>query len=81
MKRAPMLRRLGLFALGLSAALLAGGDRPARADVTLPNLFGSHMVLQQKRKDRVWGWANLGEGVTVTIGDQSQTAQADKDGK
>ncbi len=81
MKRASLPRWLGPFALGLSAALLAGGDSSARADVKLPNVCGSHRVLQRKQKNRVWGWADLGEGVTITIGDQSQTAQANKGGK
>ncbi|MGE3821610.1 MAG: sialate O-acetylesterase [Isosphaeraceae bacterium] len=54
---------------------------PARADVSLPNLFTSHMVLQRDQKDRVWGKADPGEEVTVSIAGQSQTAKAGDDGK
>ena len=35
------------------------------ADVRMPALFGSHMVLQQEIKIPVWGWADAGEAITV----------------
>ena len=53
----------------------------AAADVKLPGVFGDHMVLQRERPVPVWGWADAGEQVTVTLGDQSQTATADSTGK
>ncbi len=62
-----------------TAATVAGGF--ARADVKLPAIFSDHMVLQRDQKDRVWGWAEPGEDVTVTIHGQSKTAKADADGK
>jgi sialate O-acetylesterase len=52
-----------------------------RADVKLPNIFGDHMVLQQGQKNKVWGLAEAGESVTVTIGDQSHQTKAEADGK
>ena len=68
--------------LGLSASLVAvlAMARPVQADVKLPSIFGSHMVLQQKQADKVWGWAAPGEKVTVTIADQTKTATADDKG-
>jgi sialate O-acetylesterase len=63
------------------AAMLASFGAPARADVKLPAIFGEHMVLQRDQKDRVWGWADAGEDVTVAIKDQSKTAKAGPDGK
>ena len=60
--------------------LLAGLPSVARADVKVPAIFGSHMVLQRDQKDRVWGWAEPGEEVTVKIAGQSQTAKAGPDG-
>jgi sialate O-acetylesterase len=57
------------------------GAVSARADVKLPNIFGDHMVLQQGQKNRVWGLADPGESVTVTIQNQSMQAQAAADGK
>ncbi|MEO6811839.1 MAG: sialate O-acetylesterase [Isosphaeraceae bacterium] len=61
--------------------VLAQTGQTARADVKLPAIFGDHMVLQQKQKDRVWGFADPGEDVTVQIADQTKTAKADADGK
>jgi sialate O-acetylesterase len=54
---------------------------PAQADVKLPAIFGDHMVFQRDQKDKVWGWAEPGEEVTVSIKDQSKTTAAGKDGK
>ena len=69
-------------ALGCTlAAFLAGFGVPAQADVKLPAIFSDHMVLQRDQKDRVWGWADPGEEVTVAIKDQSKTAKAGPDGK
>ncbi|GIW86243.1 MAG: 9-O-acetylesterase [Isosphaeraceae bacterium] len=53
----------------------------AWADVRVPSLFGSHMVLQREQENPVWGWAEPGEEVTVQIGPQSQTTRAGADGR
>ena len=53
----------------------------ALANVSLPSLFSDHMVLQQQSAIPVWGWADPGEEITVTLGDQKQTATAASDGK
>ncbi len=53
----------------------------ARADVKLPAVFGDHMVLQRDVPLAVWGWADPGEKVTVTLGEQSKTATAGQDGR
>ena len=53
---------------------------PAAADVSLNNMFGDHMVLQQGIKNRVWGKADPGEAVTVTLGGQSHATTAAADG-
>src|SRR3954469_11940068 len=74
----------GSRALGLClAAMMTTALAPARADVKLPAIFGDHMVLQRDQKDRVWGWADPGEEVTVTVTphDQSKQAKAGADGK
>ena len=52
----------------------------ANADVKLPAIFGSHMVLQQKQQNPIWGKAEAGEKVTVTVKDQSHSATADDKG-
>lgn len=50
------------------------------ADVRLPAVFGSGMVLQRRKPVPVWGWADASEKVTVTLGKQIKTGQADKNG-
>jgi len=52
----------------------------ARADVRLPAIFGDHMVLQQKSKLPIWGWASPGEKITVTFKNQSNPLPATADG-
>jgi sialate O-acetylesterase len=37
-----------------------------KAEVRLPSVINSHMVLQQKSKVPLWGWANPGEIVSIT---------------
>ena len=71
------MKRCSFFAYMLVALAAA----PVTADVRLPALFTDHMVLQQGQKNRVWGWADAGEEVVVTIAGQTQTAKADDDGK
>jgi len=53
----------------------------AAADVRLPGVFADHMMLQRDAGLPVWGWADPGEKITVTLGSQSQTATADGSGK
>ena len=52
------------------------------ANVTMPHVFGSHMVLQRDQPLPFWGWAEAGEKVSVQIGDQpSVTATANATGE
>jgi sialate O-acetylesterase len=53
----------------------------AQADVKPSPLFSDHMVLQQGVPVPVWGYADAGETVTVTLGDQTQSATPDATGK
>jgi sialate O-acetylesterase len=50
-------------ALALAAAALSA---PCHADVRLPALLSSNMVLQANADVALWGWANPNEQVTVT---------------
>ena len=54
--------------LFVSLALIAGA-LPVRAEVTLPHVFGSNMVLQRRKPLPVWGWAAAGEKVSVQLAD------------
>jgi sialate O-acetylesterase len=63
--------------------MLAGLGSPftALAEVRLPHVFGSHMVLQREKPLMIWGWATPGETVTVQLGTVSQSAQANDRGE
>ena len=54
---------------------------PLFAAVKLAPPFTSHMVLQREMKVPVWGVADAGEQVTVTLGAAKETATADAAGK
>jgi sialate O-acetylesterase len=53
----------------------------ARANIVLPDVISSAMVLQHDRRVPIWGQADPGEAVTVRFGNQNRTAVADKDGR
>ena len=61
--------------------LLVGARSWVAADVKLPRVFSDNMVVQQKMKIPVWGWAAPGEQVTVTLGASKGTDTAAADGK
>ena len=62
----------------VSCALWAAPE--ARADVKLPALIGSNMVLQQGRPVRVWGTADPGERVVVRVKNQQKVTTAGETG-
>jgi hypothetical protein len=60
--------------------ICAAAALPALADVRLPAIFSDHAVLQQGAALPVWGWADPGEAVTVSLAGQTRTARAGADG-
>lgn len=46
------------------------------ADVRLPRLVSDGLVLQRDKPINLWGWADDGEPVSVTLGKQTQTTKA-----
>lgn len=66
--------------LSLIVALGCAVASSSRADVKLPAVIGSHMVLQREQACPVWGWADPGEKVTVEFAGQKKTAVAAADG-
>jgi sialate O-acetylesterase len=54
---------------------------PALAMVRLPSVIGDNMVLQQKRRDPIWGWADPEEKVTVSVDGRSESTTADSEGR
>lgn len=53
----------------------------AKADVKLPRIFSSNMVLQQGIEIPVWGWADKGERISVKFNDRTIRTKAGDDGK
>lgn len=51
-----------------------------RAEIVLPRVIGSNMVLQRQKPVPVWGTASAGEQVTVKFSKQTRTAVADASG-
>jgi sialate O-acetylesterase len=70
-----------LITILLGVALLMGSSIHSIADVTLPRIFSSNMVLQQGIEIPVWGWASSGERVTVTLGKSTVNVRTGRDGK
>ncbi len=62
-------------------ATFASVSTASFADVSTPAIFGDHMVLQRDHANPVWGWADSGERVTVSIGSQTHTTVADRNGE
>ncbi len=63
----------------LSGALLPYST--ARADVKLPAIFSDGMIVQRGAPIPIWGTADAGEKVAVTLGNSKQSAVAGTDGK
>ena len=75
-----LVRRQGVrqsFVL-LVAAMLAPG---LRAEPRLPHLFSDHMVLQRDIELRIWGWADPGEPIDVSLAGASRQTIATGDGR
>jgi sialate O-acetylesterase len=74
-----MMRRSICVAWFLLSIGLAVSE--ARADIQLPAVVGDHMVLQRDLPLPIWGWADPGEDVSVTLGEAKASAKADASGK
>lgn len=73
--------RITIGYLWLVALALLGGAMRAQADVHVPGIFGSNMVLQRDKVVPLWGTASPGEKVTVTFAGQTAIAQTGADGQ
>jgi sialate O-acetylesterase len=69
-----------LLPFGAALLLICAIAVPGVADVSLNNMFGDHMVLQHGVRNKIWGKADPGEGITVTIGTQSHSTTTGPDG-
>ncbi|MAY74291.1 MAG: 9-O-acetylesterase [Phycisphaerae bacterium] len=75
----PTLARRPAARIAATFLTLAAGL--AHADLSLNGLFGDHMVLQREQPIVVWGQADPGQTVTVTLPGRIGIDQADKDGR
>jgi sialate O-acetylesterase len=69
-----IMKRIALAGLCLLLPL------SAMAEVSVSNIIGDHMVLQQGKPVPVWGKAAPGESVSVTLAGQTLTTAADTNG-
>ena len=75
-QRPPRLLRV-IWLVGCSLLLTVTA---ATAEVKLPAVISDNMVLQQGRQVAIWGTAEAGEQVAVSLGEQKQMATADSKG-
>jgi sialate O-acetylesterase len=71
------MRKLFLSLLAISCAVCT------KAEVRLPNVLSSNMVLQQQSTAKLWGWCEAGERIAVTTSwnGQVDSARGTRDGK
>jgi sialate O-acetylesterase len=66
--------------IAVAICLLLVAPASARAEVRLPGIFSEGMVLQRGVPVRIWGWADEGERVVVSVRGQEVAAKA-RDGR
>ena len=66
------MKRITLFLIGF---LLLFTQPFVHAEVTLPRVIGSNMVLQRDTQVPIWGWAFAGEEITVTLSAENEGAE------
>jgi sialate O-acetylesterase len=76
-----LMRQQSLVRIAICCLLVTGWTAVAAGAVKLPAVIGEKMVLQRGRPVPVWGWADKGEEVTVTVAGQTLRAKAGDDGR
>jgi sialate O-acetylesterase len=74
--REPLHIIVSLFFLSLWLMFLP----EVSAEPKLPHIFSDHMVLQRDMRIAMWGWADPGERVSVTLASHARTVVAGVDG-
>jgi sialate O-acetylesterase len=64
----------------LLSALIAS-SAACLAEVSLPQILASHMVMQRGEPVHIWGWARPSERVGVSFREETETATADPTGR
>jgi sialate O-acetylesterase len=76
-----MIKRLTVCDWVLLIFVALGSCLAVRANPRLPGLFSDHVVLQRGREIPVWGSADAGEKIVVTLGADMREAVAGSDGR
>lgn len=71
--------KLRLLVLGLF--LVAFCRVNVHAELRLPAVLSDNMVLQRDRSVPIWGWAEPGETIVVTLAEQTKSTTTDTQGK
>ncbi|MBN1974218.1 MAG: hypothetical protein JW787_11300 [Sedimentisphaerales bacterium] len=61
--------------------IIIGAASFVQAEVSMPNVFSNHAVLQRNKEIPVWGKASSGEQVTVALGTQTKTVTTPSNGE
>jgi sialate O-acetylesterase len=78
------------FLVAAAAGVLASLQNSAEAQLVqepaptspapfVSTIFGDNMVLQRNKEDRIWGWSDPGDKITVQIGETTASAVAGPD--
>lgn len=71
-----------IFSLALALSFLSAVCPPtSKAELRLPHLFSDHMVLQRNMAISIWGWADPGEPITVSLGTSTRESVGGTDGR
>ncbi len=62
-------------------AIIAVFCSPSHAALRVPAIIGEHMVLQAGNHTPIYGWADPGESVTVSVGDAREACTAGANGQ
>ena len=76
-----MLRCRLIVLLAVATSLSPVWSSPLWAELKLPAVLSSHMVLQRGEAVPIWGWDSPGTVVSVRLGDLRSVATAGADGK
>ncbi len=60
---------------------IAAGGKQRIMPIRVPSFMSDNMVMQQGMAAALWGWAEVGETITVSLGNQTASCQAGGDGK
>ena len=75
------MRRISSLVVGVLCLTSSAFTAHLGADVRLPGIIQSHMVLQRDVAVPIWGWAEPQEEITVTFAGQTKAATAAANGE